>query len=603
MKLNTPTQFTCIFIFCATLFSCESDYLGYTVHQPITLDFSATPTSETAAENPFLDYRLQVEFTNGDKTLSIPGFYAADGNAAETGANTGSIWRVIFTPNEPGKWTYKAFFKKGKGIAVSDDPYVGLAVEGQDGKTGSFRVAPASNNATGFEKSGRLTYNGTRYLHTEDGNVILKLGANSPENYLACADIDGTYSYDPNKQFIKTWSAHEQDWKHGDPTWQGDKGKGIIGALNYLASKNMNAVYALTLNIEGDARDIWPFISHERKDFQRYDVSKLAQWDIIFSHAEKLGIIMHLITQEKENELILDDGNTQDTRKLYYRELIARFAHHKNIIWNMGEENGPAPSFWPQGQNDQQRFAMIRYVKEHDPYKNPVLIHTMSERDHRNPIIEPLLGFDKLDGLSMQVSNVYNIHEDIKYWIDLSAEKKRPWIVSMDEIGPWHTGTNTDQDDPKHDTLRAEVLWSTLMAGGAGVEWYFGWLKPHNDLNAEDWRTRENVWEQTSYAADFFKTLPLSDMKSTDHLLSAPDNYCLSKAGEVYAIYLKNGSPIHLDLGEYTGTYEIKWYNPRSGEWVKGSIASIQGGGVADLGNPESDRSSDWAIRVSRTSQ
>ncbi|MEZ5397229.1 MAG: hypothetical protein R2724_31240 [Bryobacterales bacterium] len=37
-------------------------------------------------------------------------------------------------------------------------------------------------------------------------------------------------------QVIHHYEPHVQDWKPGDPTWQGGKGKGIIGALNYLAS-------------------------------------------------------------------------------------------------------------------------------------------------------------------------------------------------------------------------------------------------------------------------------------------------------------------------------------------------------------------------------
>ena len=395
-------------------------------HQKITLDFEIEVTSETASINPFLDYRLQVYFLHDSASFSVPGFYAADGNAAETSATEGGVWRVIFTPNHPGNWSYKVHFTKGKGLAVNEDIYDGQPVKSHHGQSGQFEVSPASANASGFESSGRLTYSNSRYLHTENGKSILKFGANSPENFLACSDIDGTYSYDATKQFIKSWSPHLDDWKNEDPTWQKGKGKGIIGALNYLASQQMNVVYALTLNIEGDARDVWPFLSHERKDFTRYDVSKLAQWDIIFSHAEDLGIIMHLITQEKENELILDDGYTSIQRKLYYRELIARFGYHKNIIWNMGEENGTAP-FWRQGQDDAQRFAMIRYLKDHDPYKNPLFIHTMSEPHEKDRILTPLLGFDRLDGFSMQISDPGKVNEEFNKWSRLSAESNRPF--------------------------------------------------------------------------------------------------------------------------------------------------------------------------------
>ncbi len=572
----------------------------YRQYRPITLDFEIEATSETASVNPFMDYRLQVEFSSEDAKFSIPGFYAADGNAAESSADKGGTWRVMFTPNKPGIWKYVVSFKKGKDIAIDDDFYVGQKVEPHDGIKGAVEVLPAAKNAGFFGSRGRLQYMKSRYLHTEDGQPLLKFGANSPENFLAYKDIDSTYNYELEKNYIKTWEPHINDWKPGDPTWQDDKGKGILGALNYLASKGMNSVYALTLNIEGDARDVWPFLSHHRRDFKRYDVSKLAQWDIIFSHAEKLGIIMHLVTQEKENELILDNGETEDGRKLYYRELIARFGYHQNIIWNMGEENGAAP-WWPQGQNDQQRFSMIRFLKDTDPYKNPIVIHTLPEEEQRAPILGPLLGFDRLDGISMQISDITDIHRDIKNWMALSEKANRKWIVSMDEIGPWHTGTPNDAHNTRLDSLRTEVLWSTLTAGGAGVEWYFGWLKPPHDLNAEDWRSREMIWEQSAIAKAFFEGLPYTEMISLDEKLKENSNFCFGKEGDTYVIYLKNGGTETLDLSGQQGNYEVLWYDPRKGGiFQKGSVSRLEGGLPSSVGRPPSQENADWAILVRR---
>ncbi len=67
--------------------------------------------------NPFLNYRLDVTFKNGNKVYVIPGFYAADGNAAETSSASGNIWQVRFTPDAIGEWTYTVSFKKGNNIA------------------------------------------------------------------------------------------------------------------------------------------------------------------------------------------------------------------------------------------------------------------------------------------------------------------------------------------------------------------------------------------------------------------------------------------------------------------------------------------------------
>lgn len=54
----------------------------YVQYQPISMDFKSESTSESANINPFTDYRLQVTFSRDDQSLSVPGFYADDGNAA-----------------------------------------------------------------------------------------------------------------------------------------------------------------------------------------------------------------------------------------------------------------------------------------------------------------------------------------------------------------------------------------------------------------------------------------------------------------------------------------------------------------------------------------
>jgi hypothetical protein len=213
------------------------------------------------------------------------------------------------------------------------------------------------------------------------------------------------------------------------------------------------------------------------------------------------------------------------------------------------------------------------------------VFHTISEENDRKHILEGLLAFHKLDGLSLQVSDVYKIHYDIKNWRDRAKENDRPWIIMMDEIGPWHTGTRTDEDDLKHDTLRNKVLWDTLMAGGARVEWYFGWLRSPNDLDAEDLRSRNNRCEQTAVAQEFYKQIPYTEMESMDELIDNSKDYCFAKEGEVYVVYLKTGGSTNLDLFVQTGDFEVMWYNPRTGrELQKGSKQTRQGDSEVNIG-------------------
>ena len=49
----------------------------------------------------------------------------------------------------------------------------------------------------------------------------------------------------------------------------------------------------LTYNWGGDGRDVWPFIHGEARSVH-YDVSKLAQWEVVMDHAERLGLFLHI---------------------------------------------------------------------------------------------------------------------------------------------------------------------------------------------------------------------------------------------------------------------------------------------------------------------
>ncbi|MCK5103081.1 MAG: DUF5060 domain-containing protein, partial [Cyclobacteriaceae bacterium] len=373
--------------------------------------------------------------------------------------------------------------------------------------------------------------------------------------------------------------------------------KSLIGAMNYLTSKGMNSVYFLTLNIDGDGKDVWPYTSYDER--YRFDCSKLDQWEIVFDHMERLGIMLHIVTQETENELLLDNGDTGLQRKLYYRELIARFGHHLAITWNMGEENGPA-NFTPNAQTIAQQKAMVKYIKETDPYQNYVVIHTHASTKSRYEIFDQLLGDENLDGPSIQIGNMRSAHSETLHWTKASGDTDKQWVVCIDEIGPASRGVDPDdREDNNQDTVRAEVLWGNLMAGGGGAEWYFGYKNHNNDLGCEDWRSRDRMWDYTNNAIEFFQEhVPFWEMEPMDELVSE-NAYCLAKHNEVYLVYLPYGGDTYLNLKNVDMTFSVEWYNPRiGGELTKTGIASINGGGVVSLGTPPLEAEKDWVILV-----
>ncbi|WP_109830298.1 carbohydrate-binding protein [Reichenbachiella versicolor] len=556
----------------------------------VTLDIVGVQASETGIPNPFLDYKLTGVFTQGNISYEVPGYFAADGNAAETGATQGDVWRIHFTPPTTGQWNYKIRFRSGTDVAIKSNIAAGSAVNGQDNVTGSFIVTDTDKTGLDLRGKGRLKYVDEHHLQfSENGEWFLKAGSDAPENFLAYDDFDNTSN---NGGRRKSWSLHTGDWNSGDPEWKASKGHGIIGAINYLSSKGMNVFSFLTMNIQGDDGNVYPYVS--KNNFLQFDCSKLDQWEIVFNHGQRKGMYLHFKTQETENETLLDGGAVGRERKVYYRELIARFGHHLALNWNLGEENGDFPK--NGDQNDQQRIQMAQYFRDTDPYDNHIVLHTAPSS--YNKIYTPLLGSNsEITGVSIQThwNHVHNVTKD---WVKKSADAGKAWVVANDEQGGANTGVPPDSHTGtpnKHD-IRKQTLWGNLMAGGAGVEYYFGYSLPCDDLDCENFRTRNDSWEYAAHALRFFNLyIPFWEMKCDDGIVSANNAYGFYKEGDVYVVYLRNGGSTTVDLA--SGSYTVKWYNPRTGgNLVDGSTTNISGGNNTSIGS--APNGNDWVALI-----
>ena len=193
-------------------------------------------------------------------------------------------------------------------------------------------------------------------------------------------------------------------------------------------------------------------------------------------------------------------------------------------------------------------------------------------------------------------------HSETVKWLHRSAQQGHQWFVCLDEYGHGKNGVKTDSISPDHDEPRKNCLWPNLMAGGAGVEWYFGYQFPHNDLHCEDFRSRDHMWDITRYAVDFFHTyLPFSQMQQADELTSTQNDYCFAKPGQIYAVYLPTGGTTKLNLGNNSTSFVVKWYDPRNGGQLQnGSIETITDPGNVSLGTPPNHPDSDWVVLVKK---
>ncbi len=556
---------------------CDVEERAY---QPFTRAFTGPAASETdSSPNPFTDYRLTVTFTApSGARFAVPGFFDGDGE----GGASGDVYRVRFTAPEAGEWTYDVSFVAGDGVAL--DPDATGTAEGPDGESGTICVGNPDASAPGLLAHGRLRYADAHYLRHEDGTWWIKGGADSPENLLGYAgfddveDLPGGASTAGLMDGVHRYTPHIDDWNEGDPDWNDGAGRGIIGALNYLGSQSVNSIYFLPCNLGGDGRDTHPYVTPD--DLDHIDVNRMRQWEIVFAHAERLGIALHFVLSETEtgNEELHDGGTLGPERRLFYREMVARFAHHNGVFWNIGEENDYGPT-------RQTEFAA--FLDAVDPYDNPTTVHTHVNRPAAQ--YDALVGGEHFDMTSIQLSPE-RAAEFTEAWRRQSADAGRPWVVMLDEIAPAGVGV-TDTNAPE---IRELTLWPALMSGAGGVEWYFGYhaLPLGGDMRTEDFRTREEMWVYTRNARRFFEdNVPFWEMEPADELLRGTGDV-LAKPGEVYAVYLPSGAAgAELDVGG-TGSLALRWYDPRAGAFV-GAAVDVDPSAPIAL-DPPSEPGMDW---------
>ncbi len=617
MKLIKPT-FLPAFLF-SLLFvtsNCQTEMAGTVsgsleTWSKVTIDFEGPHASESDSNpNPFLDYRLQVEFIGpDDQTYVVPGFFAGDGS----GGGTGNVWRVHFSPDTPGSWNYNAHFSKGEKIAID------LNRSGEpvsfNGASGNFEISSTDSSSDGFYKWGRLEYVGEHYLKFRDGDYWIKGGADSPENFLAYDGFDNTtrstQNYDGLESLpaLHTYSAHVEDWQPGDPDWGNGDGKGIIGALNYLSSKNVNSIYFLLQNIGGDGKDVFPWIGNPdpsgspENDNLHYDISKLHQWETVFKYAQEKGIALHAVLNEAEeaNKRELDGGELGTERKLFYREMIARFAHHPALQWNISEEYNLKFDLGPERVRE---FAA--YIQQVDPYDHPITVHTAGD-----PVEELAFIFgDSLFSTTSVQLNQRRIDQVTEAIRNASAEAGRPIPASMDEFTV-DVGDNRSWipiDDA--DLQRKQKLWPTYMSGGQ-IEFILeGFLEVDSFKKPE----ADALWDYTWYARSFMQEhLPFHEMQPMDPLVSNESTLTVgegdegssemgaqvfAKPGEIYAIYYPvSESTGKIDLSDLTGEVSMRWFNPRSGEF-EGESISIESGSEIEPGPVPSNPDEDWVLLI-----
>jgi hypothetical protein len=302
-------------------------------------------------------------------------------------------------------------------------------------------------------------------------------------------------------------------------------------------------------------------------------------------------MMLHVVLTETENESYFEvqelgaAGGFAPSRKIYYRELIARFGYHLAITWNVGEENGwDDAGGYATGNTTQQRKDAADYLRQLAYYKDNITVHNgPSDNDG---IYAPLIGYPSLTGPEIQWAQNSDEHGKVLQWRNASHANGHRWVVSLDE--PWTELTTIDE-------FRVWDVWGSYMAGAGGCEFF-----QTGDATFDDFRTKEEFYATVVRARRFLEdNLPYPSVDPADNLTSGATAYALAKTGAAYAVYLPAGGSVSLDLTGVGGTFDVGWFDPRNGGGLQtGSRASVSGGSVVSLGSPPNSPGSDWAVVV-----
>jgi hypothetical protein len=492
---------------------------------PIEIAFTGPQSQGRGEPNPFA-VSIDVVFTGPSGTkYRVPGFYDGDGR----GGLDGNVWKVRFSADRTGRWKY---------VSRSDDRRL-------DGQSGEFVVTEPPESAPEFYRWGRLEYTGTaenkvRYLKFRDGPYWLKAGCDDPENFL------GNYSN------YNTTAKRK-------------------AAIDYLAARGINSFYIMTHNIDGDDRDVWPWLGDtERRakanggENARFDVAKLAQWRELFEHMQDKGVVPYLVLEDDSAWKGYDHAR-------YYREMIARFGDLPALLFNFNEEHN-------ENYELAQALEFMRTLEEIDPYDHPRGIHNVNTPNDRY-IDAPQVDFTSIQtgspGTVVGLEKAIGHHRTTLNWIKRCRQRGRRTLV-----------VNFDEGRPEEDR---HAWWSAYLAGGV---WEAHVNKPY-DRPMSAW---EPVWTQLGGARAFMESLPFWEMESHDEVVKSGTGFCLAKPGKVYALYLPLGGSVTVDLPP-KGKFKVAWWNPANGRDGHFQNRAPVNGGRRRFTPPDDG---DWALRILR---
>jgi hypothetical protein len=540
-------QLSCFFRHASLALFCVCVLLsGCTAPRPLRISFSQSARTIEAydflevtanvswphASNPFTDAGFSGWFgpVDGSKRWRVDGFCDSE---------DGSVFRMRFMPRTAGDYRYSVEYHQGGRSSTSIGAF--RATNGH--RRGPIRVDPQHRWHFIWEGSGEhYFFNGTTaywLMGWSDDKVIQ-------------ASIERLHELKINR--MRVTIAGRTNTFYGEPVMVGPKwttfitpwpvGKGLrflhyvgrVGQRLHVGDGSSDALADL-----GVAEDIY----HAGFDYSRFRVAYWQKFDRALRFARDRDMIFSLVLDMNDSRVHPAAGSADEHR--FIRYAVARFGAFSNITWDLGDD-------LDNYRDVRWTHATGTLIKEWDPYRHLATSHPV-DNIHQDSTS------DWFDFTSFQE---WSRTQHAFMLSERKQQEQTGRIIPQtneeygyeDHYPLWAKGLGSDSAD----TLR-RTAWDIVMAGGY-------------QTTGETARRGTNIWPDTgggwmngrgdatmtmlqgyAHMVDYFTSFAWWETEPHDELVNN-GNYCLSKAGEIYAVYLPHGGRAILRLqgGPFSST-------------------------------------------------
>ena len=244
----------------------------------------------------------------------------------------------------------------------------------------------------------------------------------------------------------------------------------------------------------------------------------------------------------------LVDSQITALQESYVTKVIDTVNDFDNVLYEISNENHPPSTPW--------QYHMIRYIKAVE--KN---------RKNQHPV-----------GMTFQYRGGSN---------ETLFKSPADWISPNAEGGY--------RDDPPAADGRKVVITDTDHLWGIGGNHKWVWksftrgmnvlfMDPYDGLvlkKSYDPEWAEPLRKSLGYARAYALRMNLIDMKPEN---LASSHYCLANRGEEYLVYLPDSTHVQVDLKDVTGSVEVEWFDPVTGDRIEGE--PVAGGTACTFESP-----------------